>query len=69
MDHRLQITGNQGVYTFLYNSETRGLCLTQWPDGQKAMRIISCGLPQAIDKAQLAAKNYVRYVESEYQTN
>lgn len=69
MEHQLQITGSEGVYTFLYNAKTRGLCMTQWPDGQKAMRIIACGLPQTLDKAQLAAEDYVMYVESEYQSS
>jgi hypothetical protein len=68
MDQQLKIKGVNGLYKFLYNAQERSLCLIGWPNGESSARIIAAGLPQTLEKARLAAQNYVRYVETDFQS-
>ena len=63
-----ELTSPKGIYGFSYNTTTRGVCLIKWPNGEKAMRILAAGLPQTLERAKLAAENYIKYVESDYQS-
>lgn len=42
--------------------------MVQWPSGEKTMRIIAAGLAQTFDQAHLAAKDYVKYIDCDYQS-
>ena len=68
MDQQLEIEGANGLYKFSYNADERSLRLTGWPSGEPSTRIIAAGLPQTLEKARLAAQNYVRYVETDFQS-
>jgi hypothetical protein len=68
MDQQLEVKGISGLYKFSYNADERSLRLTAWPNGDPSARIIAAGLPQTLEKARLAAQNYVRYVETDFQS-
>lgn len=64
--HWFQLSTPVGIYEFSYDETSRALCLTCWPDGKAAMRIIAAGLPKTIDDATIAATSYIRYIETDY---
>lgn len=66
--HYFVINFDSRPYTFAYDDNSRSLCMVQWPNGEKAMHIIAAGLPQTFEQAHLAAENYVRYIECDYQS-
>jgi hypothetical protein len=63
-----ELTSPKGAYAFCYDTTTRGVCLTKWPNGQKAMRIIAARQPATLELAKVAGENYIRYVECDYQS-
>jgi hypothetical protein len=68
MKHYFEVVTIVGSYEFLYDQNTKGLCFTQWPNGDSTMRIIASGLPKTIEEARVAAKRYVMYIETDYQS-
>lgn len=66
--HYFVVNSDSRPYTFAYDDNSRSLCMVQWPNGEKAMRIIAAGLPQTFDHAHFVAKDYVKYIDCDYQS-